>query len=86
MKFQVGDKVITQIDCEPYYSRYSGNPIVRIPKGTTGVIAATHCPYVNKQGYFNCVDFTIPNVFSGNPKYNNNIWRASLIDKELKLV
>jgi hypothetical protein len=86
MKFKIGDKVKTLVDCEPYYSGYAGNPIVKIPKGTIGEIGAVKVPYVNRQGFFNCVDFVIPNVFSGNPKFKQNIWRASLTDKEIKIV
>ena len=84
-KFNIGDKVITKIDCIPYYSGYAGNPNVMIPKGTIGTIGSVKTPYVNKQGYFNCVDFVIPSQWNCSPRYHYNSWRASLTDKELKL-
>lgn len=85
MKFNVGDQVKTLVDCEPYYSGYAGNPTVQIPKGSIGIVGAVHVPYVSTQGFFNCVDFIIPNVFSGDPKHGNNTWRAALTNKEIKI-
>ena len=86
MKFHIGQQVKTKIDCVPYYSDYAGNPKVLIPKGSIGIIGAVKCPYVTKTGYFNCVDFVISNIFSGNPKFKHNTWRASLTDKEIERV
>jgi hypothetical protein len=83
-KFHINDQVETLVDCEPYYSGYAGNPVVHIPKGSIGIVKVVKCPYVRIKGYFNCVDFIIPGKFSGNPKFKNNVWRASLNDKEIK--
>lgn len=85
-RFHIGDQVKTLVECSPYYSGYAGNPTVIIPKGSIGIVGAIKVPYVNKQGFFNCVDFVIPNVFSGNPRHNQNTWRASLTDKEIELI
>ena len=82
-KFRIGQKVQTLVDAIPYYSGYAGNPKVLIPKGSNGIIGAVKCPYVNKQGYFNCVDFVISDKFHGNPKFKNNVWRCSFNDKEI---
>lgn len=85
MKIDIGDEVVTLKDVEPYYSGYAGNPKVIIPKGSFGLVGAVKCPYVNKKGYFNCVDFLIPGVFQGDAKFNDCTWRASLTNKEIKV-
>jgi hypothetical protein len=77
-KFQIGHKVITLIDKEPYYSNYGGNPKIIIPKGTIGYVGAVNVPVVHNIGkglHFNCVDFEI----------EGKTWRGSYYDKEIKL-
>ena len=89
-----GIKVELLKDQEAYYSGYAGNPKVIIKKGTVGVVGATDVPYVypmkdaseNKRrgDYFVCVDFKIPGVYSGNPKFKQNVWRCGVNPKDLK--
>ena len=86
-KFQIGDKVEILIDKEPYYSDYAGNPKVVIPKGSVGTIGAVNVPSVCREGVtFNCVDFVLEGVFSGNPIHKNNTWRCAVFTKDLKKV
>ena len=91
-KFKVGDKVVLKVAQEAYYSGYAGNPIVIVPAGTIGVVGSVKVPFVwRRKGKgnpetFNCVDFKIPGVYSGNPVYKNDIWRCAVIDKDMRRV
>lgn len=89
-------KVMLLKDEEAYYSGYAGNPIVIIKAGTVGIVGSTDVPYVcpmkdraeNKRrgDYFVCVDFEVEGKYSGNPKFENNIWRCGVNPKNLKLL
>lgn len=86
-KFKVGDKVVILVDKQPYYSGYGGNPLVTIPKGTIGTVEAVNVPSVHRDNiYFNCVDFVLDGVYSGNPSFKQNVWRCSLFDNEIRKV
>ena len=79
-------------DEEAYYSGYAGNPVVIVKAGTVGIIGATDVPYVTgskelgRGDYFACVDFLVPDKFSGNPIHKNNTWRCGVNPKHLKIV
>jgi len=91
-----GVKVVLLQDEEAYYSGYAGNPVVVVKKGTVGVVGATDVPYVHpmkdrienaKRGnYFVCVDFKIPGVYAGNPKFKQDVWRCGVNPKNLRKV
>ena len=91
MGFVEGLKVELKKDYEAYYSGYAGNPVVVIKKGTVGLIGSTDVPYVkptrdkSRGAYFVCVDFKLPGVFSGNPKFNHHTWRCGVNPKDMKL-
>jgi len=91
-KIKVGDIVELLQDEIPYYSGYAGNPHVTIPKGSKGIVGATKVPYVRgntEKGcgdYFVCVDFILPNIFSGNPIHGNNVWRCGVNPKNIKTI
>lgn len=92
--FVEGVEVRLLKDEEAYYSGYAGNPVVVIKAGTIGVVGATDVPYVcpmkdnaeNKRrgDYFVCVDFVLPGVFSGNPKFKQNKWRCGVNPKDME--
>ena len=90
MKFKVGDKVALKVDHEAYYSGYAGNPVVIGPAGTVGVVGSVNVPFVWRiKGHpttFNCVDFVLPGVYSGNPIYKHDTWRCGVVDKDLRRV
>jgi len=91
-----GVKVVLLKDEEAYYSGYTGNPVVVIKAGTVGVVGSTDVPYVcpmkdrvenAKRGeYFACVDFKVPGVYSGNPKFKQDVWRCGVNPRNLKVV
>jgi len=86
-KFQVGQKVRSKISKEAYYSGYAGNPVVTITPDMVGTIGAINVPAVRgSKPYFHCVDYVIPDVFSGNPIHGHNVWRASFHEDEIELV
>ena len=80
---EIGQKVTVSTEIKAYYSGYAGNPEVIIEPGMIGIVTAVKVPCVNKQGFFNCVDFVIKDKFSGNPKYKNNTWRIAAKNNEL---
>ncbi len=88
----VGSKVELLKDWKAYYSEYAGNPKVVIKAGMVGVIGATDVPYVyctedvSRGDYFVCVDFVLPGVFSGNPKFKQTTWRIGVNPKYVRLV
>ena len=85
-KFAIGQKVRSKISKEAYYSGYAGNPVVTITPEMVGTIGAINVPAVRgSKPYFHCVDYVIPEVFSGNPIHGNNVWRASFHEDELEL-
>ena len=91
-----GVKVVLLQDEEAYYSGYAGNPVVVIKAGTVGVVGSTDVPYVyelkdraenaKRGNYFVCVDFKVPGVFSGNPKFKQDVWRCGVHPRNLKVV
>ena len=95
--FAVGARVRLLVAKEPYYSGYSGNPRVVIPKGTVGVVGAVRVPPVTvsrawqkehpgqEPPDFNCVDFVIDGVFQGDERHGNNNWRCAVYDHEMEL-
>jgi len=87
-KFKVGDKVRLLVDKTPYGSDYGGSPKVTIKAGMVGTVGAINVAAVRftKHHYFNCVDFILPGVFRGNPKYENTTWRCSVYNDEMKLI
>lgn len=85
-KFAVGDQVELREDVEPHYSGYAGNPDVVVKAGTVGTVEAVDVPKVRHPGTFICVDFLLPGVFQGNPKYNACIWRCPVSSKQIKKV
>lgn len=85
--FEVGDKVELLKDHEPYYSDYGGNPKVIVHKGTIGTVMVVNAPSVCREGvYFNCVDFVLEGIYSGNPIYKNNVWRCAVKNKDMRKV
>ena len=92
--FRVGDRVVTRIDSEAYYSDWNGSPKVVIPKGTIGTVGAVDVPPVTmahnattEPPNFNCVDFVVPGVHHGRADVPNAyVWRCSLRNNEIKLV
>jgi hypothetical protein len=89
-----GVKVVLLQDEEAYYSDYAGNPKVVVKAGTVGMVGATDVPYVchmrdpvqdeQRGAYFVCVDFKIPGVYSGNPKFKQDVWRCGVNPRNLK--
>lgn len=51
MKLEIGMKVKTKLGKMAYYDD------AFVEKGSVGTVGSVNCPYVNKQGTFNCVDF-----------------------------
>ena len=94
--FVKGVKVVLRKDYKPYYSGYAGNPDVVVKAGTVGVVGSTDVPYVypmkdneeNKRRgvWFVCVDVKLPGVFSGNPKFKQDVWRCGVNPKDMRLV
>lgn len=86
-KFTIGQKVRSKISKEAYYSGYAGNPVVTITPDMVGTIGSLGCPAVRgTERRFHCVDYVIPEVFSGNPIHGNNVWRASFYEDEIETV
>ncbi len=79
---KIGDRVTCKREESAYYSGYAGNPVVIFKPGMVGVVGAVKVPYVQtrsgQNSYFVCVDFKVPGVFSGNPKFGNDTWRVGL--------
>ena len=82
----IGDKVELLEDTAPYYSNYGGNPKVVVPKGTIGTVMAINVPKIRHNGSFNCVDFVLPGIYNGNPKFKHCTWRCSLSNQRIKRI
>lgn len=82
---KVGDRVSLTEPLEAYYSQYAGNPKVIVTPDLVGTIGAIDCPSVRREGvYFHCVDFTLPDIYAGDPRHGNNVWRVAANTKQLK--
>lgn len=76
---QIGDRVELLTDQAPYYSGYAGNPVVKIPKGSVGIVGAPKVPTVHgPRSWFACVDFVLPGVFQGRPELGYTTWRCGV--------
>ena len=84
---EIGDIVTCREPTHAYYSRYAGNAECILQPGDEAIVKHLDVPSVHREGVsFTVVDFDRPGVYMGNPKHNNTLWRAALLNDNIKLV